>query len=70
MPHAISYVRFSSLRQSRGHSLERQEQMIGEWLASHPEYTLSDLQYKDLGKSGYHAKHVKGGGFVLPLTEN
>lgn len=63
MPQAISYVRFSSLRQSRGHSLERQEQMIGEWLDSHPEYTLSDLQYKDLGKSGYHAKHVKGGGF-------
>ncbi|HDS1774025.1 recombinase family protein [Pseudomonas putida] len=63
MPHAISYVRFSSLRQARGHSLERQEQMIAEWLQSHPEYDLSTLQYKDLGKSGYHAKHVKGGGF-------
>lgn len=63
MPQAISYVRFSSLRQSKGHSVERQEQMIAEWLDSHPQYTLSALQYKDLGKSGYHGKHVEGGGF-------
>ncbi|WP_430316939.1 recombinase family protein [Pseudomonas sp. p1(2021b)] len=63
MPQAISYVRFSSLRQKQGNSVERQEQMIADWLDSHPEYTLSQLQYKDLGKSGYHAKHVKGGGF-------
>jgi len=63
MPQAISYVRFSSLRQKHGNSVERQEQMIGEWLVRYPEYTLSDLQYKDLGKSGYKGEHVKGGGF-------
>lgn len=63
MPQAISYVRFSSLRQARGHSVERQEQMIGQWLSRNPEYTLSQLQYKDLGKSAYHGKHVEGGGF-------
>lgn len=63
MPQAISYVRFSSIRQKHGSSVERQEQMIAEWLDGHPEYKLSTLQYKDLGKSGYHAKHVKGGGF-------
>ncbi|MCX2708367.1 MULTISPECIES: recombinase family protein [unclassified Pseudomonas] len=63
MPQAISYVRFSSLRQSKGTSVERQEQMIGQWLSQHPDYDLSALQYKDLGKSGYKGEHVKGGGF-------
>lgn len=63
MPHAISYVRFSSLRQKYGNSVERQEQMIGRWLQDHPDYTLSALQYKDLGRSGFKGEHIKGGGF-------
>lgn len=63
MAQAISYVRFSSLKQKHGSSLERQEQMIGGWLVEHPSYTLSALQYKDLGKSGYKGEHVNGGGF-------
>ncbi|WP_353226982.1 recombinase family protein [Pseudomonas qingdaonensis] len=63
MPQAISYVRFSSLRQKHGNSVERQEQMIGHWLQDHLDYTLSALQYKDLGRSGYKGEHIKGGGF-------
>lgn len=43
--------------------------MIGEWLVSHPDYTLSPLTFKDLGKSGYTGEHIKeGGGFATPLA--
>lgn len=62
-PQAISYVRFSSLRQTSGTSVERQEEMIGIWLANNPQFQLSPLQYKDLGRSGFHGEHINGGGF-------
>lgn len=61
---AISYVRFSSARQEGGSSVERQEGMIARWLKDHPEYTLSELRFADLGKSGFHGDHIKeAGGF-------
>jgi DNA invertase Pin-like site-specific DNA recombinase len=59
---AISYIRFSSDRQRGGSSVERQESMIVTWLSNHPDFTLSDLKFKDLGKSGYHGKHIEAGG--------
>ncbi|MFC9008276.1 recombinase family protein [Streptomyces microflavus] len=69
MPSAIPYIRFSSARQTTGSSAERQQQMVTQWLTEHPEYTLSDLTYKDFGKSGYHGEHVKdGGGFAKLLA--
>lgn len=69
MPHAISYVRFSSIRQYSSNSAERQQLLIAEWLTRNPEYTLSDLKFQDLAKSGYHGDHVKeGGGFRKLLS--
>ncbi|TWC67948.1 DNA invertase Pin-like site-specific DNA recombinase [Pseudomonas sp. SJZ103] len=69
MRSAIPYIRFSSARQTTGSSAERQQQMVTQWLTKHPEYTLSDLTYKDFGKSGYHGEHVKdGGGFAKLLA--
>ncbi|MEW5547086.1 recombinase family protein [Pseudomonas soli] len=57
-PCAIPYIRFSSARQTGGSSTERQQQMVIQWLNAHPEYTLSDLTFADLGKSGYHGEHL------------
>lgn len=56
---AISYIRFSSSIQKKGASLKRQTDMINHWLSQNPDVTLSDLQYKDLGRSGYHGTHLK-----------
>lgn len=68
MPAAIPYIRFSSARQTTGSSAERQQQMVTQWLAQHSEYTLSDLTYEDLGRSGYHGDHIReGGGFAKLL---
>ncbi|ELW9440312.1 recombinase family protein [Pluralibacter gergoviae] len=62
MRRAISYIRFSSEKQARGDSLRRQSKMVAAWLESHPDYFLDDkLTFKDLGKSAYHGKHLKGG---------
>jgi DNA invertase Pin-like site-specific DNA recombinase len=68
MPKAISYIRFSSGKQAKGSSKERQEQAFNGWLVENPEYTPSDLQYKDLGKSGYSGAHIAtGGGWAMLL---
>lgn len=57
-PCAISYIRFSSARQTGGSSTERQRQMVTTWHNAHPEYIRSDLTFADLGKSGYHGEHL------------
>ncbi|MCO7506772.1 MULTISPECIES: recombinase family protein [unclassified Pseudomonas] len=68
-PCAIPYIRFSSARQTGGSSTERQQQMVIRWLNAHPEYTLSDLTFADLGKSGYHGEHLHDeGGFAKLLA--
>lgn len=69
MPQAISYVRFSSVRQHGGSSVERQTAMIAEWLKNNPAYTLSGLKFQDLAKSGYHGDHIKDGGGFSKLLE-
>lgn len=56
---AISYIRFSSSIQKKGTSLQRQTDMINTWLSQNPDVTLSNLQYKDLGRSGFHGTHLK-----------
>lgn len=67
---AIPYIRFSSPKQSHGSSLIRQEEAIGRWLTSHPEYTLSDLRFEDLGRSGWSGKHLEYGfGKLLAAVE-
>jgi DNA invertase Pin-like site-specific DNA recombinase len=56
---AISYIRFSSSIQKRGTSLKRQTDMINAWLVNNQDVSLSKLEYKDLGRSGYHGTHLK-----------
>lgn len=68
MPKAISYIRFSSSRQSTGTSHQRQQEAVTRWLVQHPDYSPSDLSFADLGKSGYHGEHIKlGGGWAKLL---
>ncbi|TXI06834.1 MAG: recombinase family protein [Pseudomonas monteilii] len=69
MPTAFSYARFSSGKQQRGSSLERQEQMVADWLILHPDYNRSELRFRDLAKSGWKGEHIKdGGGFAELLA--
>ncbi|APU29965.1 hypothetical protein UYA_09565 [Ectopseudomonas alcaliphila JAB1] len=58
MPTAFSYVRFSSDQQKHGASLARQRDMVAEWLKAHPDHTLSDLRFEDLGVSGFKGDHL------------
>lgn len=70
MPTAYSYVRFSSAKQARGSSLERQQAMVAQWLASHPEYSLSLTSFEDLGRSGWKGEHLENGfGKLLAAVE-
>ena len=62
MPVAISYVRFSSIKQIDSSSRERQNRLVAGWLEANPDYTLSELKFEDLGRSGYHGDHVAKGG--------
>lgn len=62
MPSAISYIRFSSSKQSEGNSHQRQIEAVSRWLLSNPSYTASTLKFEDLGKSGFHGDHIKDGG--------
>lgn len=62
MPKAISYIRFSTGKQSTGSSHERQQQAVIRWLSENTAYTPSDLSFADLGKSGFHGDHIKDGG--------
>ena len=55
---AISYIRFSTKTQSKGSSLDRQNNYINHWLQQNPLVDLSDLTYQDLGVSGYSGKHI------------
>lgn len=69
MPTAFSYARFSSSTQKKGSSLERQKTMVARWLVTHPDYSLSDQTFQDLGKSGWKGEHIKeGGGFAELLA--
>jgi DNA invertase Pin-like site-specific DNA recombinase len=64
MPKAISYIRFSTGKQSTGNSADRQRQAVDRWLKANPEYTLYDKPFEDLGKSDYKdgGHHIKDGG--------
>ncbi len=60
---AIAYVRFSASIQQFGDSLKRQNQLINEWIAQHPDYELDNLSYQDLGLSAYNGTHAMRGAF-------
>lgn len=71
MPQAISYIRFSSSKQEKGDSLRRQNELISQWLNNHPDITLTNMQFQDLGLSGYHGKHLDHGlGKLLAAVES
>lgn len=58
-PRVISYVRFSSQRQSRGRSEERQTDAAKEWCEQHG--MVLDENIQDLGISAFSGKHRKKG---------
>lgn len=51
MPYAVGYARFSSVKQSSGSSLERQQAMIGKWIGDNPKYKIFPKNFEDLGRS-------------------
>lgn len=69
MPKAISYVRFSSLHQGKGSTVDRQMQMIQEWFKRNPEYETSELSRIDEGLSGYKAEHLAEGGGLKAIQD-
>lgn len=69
MPKAISYVRFSSLQQGKGSTVERQEQMIRDWFVRNPDYEPSSLSRVDRGLSGYKAEHLADGGGLKAIQD-
>lgn len=52
-----SYIRFSSKKQEMGQSLRRQLERGEEWIRRNG-HTPATKQLLDLGKSGYHARHI------------
>ncbi|SUD31084.1 recombinase [Pseudomonas fluorescens] len=71
MPKAISYIRFSTGKQAKGSSHERQTAMLSRWLDDNPGYPLWTESFKDLGISGFSGKHLESGfGLLLAAIEN
>jgi DNA invertase Pin-like site-specific DNA recombinase len=71
MSKAISYIRFSTGKQAKGSSHERQQSMLASWLTANPDFTLSSESFKDLGISGFSGDHLKSGfGLLLAAIEN
>ncbi|SEC54877.1 Site-specific DNA recombinase [Pseudomonas marginalis] len=71
MNKAYSYIRFSTGKQLKGSSEERQQAMLDNWERDNPTFTLNrDLTFKDLGISGRSGKHLKNGfGKLLEAIE-
>lgn len=70
MSKAISYVRFSTAKQAKGSSHERQTAMLDGWLSANPDFPLSSENFKDLGISGSDGSHLKGGfGLLLEAID-
>lgn len=70
MPKAISYIRFSTGKQAKGSSHERQQAMLASWLDSNPGFPLWTESFKDLGISGSDGSHLKGGfGLLLEAID-
>lgn len=61
MPYAIGYARFSSTKQGKGTSLDRQQELIANWIAENPAYTIYPKKFQDLGRSASKGDHLKHG---------
>jgi len=68
---AYSYIRFSTGKQQKGSSLERQQALLDRWAEANPTFTLNrELSFKDLGISGRSGRHLKSGfGKLLEAIE-
>jgi DNA invertase Pin-like site-specific DNA recombinase/uncharacterized protein YbjQ (UPF0145 family) len=67
-PLCISYIRFSSERQSQGSSLERQLKLSHDYAAKHGYVIDDNHSYRDLGVSAYTGKNAKFGDLFRFLT--
>lgn len=73
MPIAYSYMRFSSEKQAKGDSFRRQEELVKDYLESHPEIELdTSLSLRDAGTSAYKGLHAKKGalGVFIRLVDD
>ncbi|MCE1061458.1 recombinase family protein [Pseudomonas alloputida] len=61
MPYAVGYARFSSIKQGKGTSLARQQELIAEWISNNSQYTLYPKKFQDLGRSASKGEHLKHG---------
>jgi DNA invertase Pin-like site-specific DNA recombinase len=69
---AYSYVRFSSDKQARGQSLERQLKAASEFATQHNLYLEPNGTYQDLGVSGFQGRNAEEGALsdFLKAVEN
>ena len=61
MANVYSYIRFSSLKQKSGTSIDRQVDFATQWAAEHGMQLDESLSMRDEGLSAYHGRHVKRG---------
>ncbi|MEX5328061.1 recombinase family protein [Pseudomonas paraeruginosa] len=70
MPYAVGYARFSSIKQGKGTSLARQQELIAEWISNNTEYQIYPKTFQDLGRSASKGDHLKHGfGKLLQAIE-
>ena len=64
MPIAYSYIRFSSEKQKKGASIQRQEELATKFIKDNPELELdldTALNMRDLGVSAFKGKNMTDG---------
>ena len=67
-----SYIRYSTPEQARGDSERRQLDRASEFCRKH-NFTLSDLKFEDLGRSGFRKKNLKDSAlaaFLVAIKQN
>lgn len=72
MPKAYSYIRFSSVKQQKGDSIERQTRLSENYAAKHGLVLDTELNMRDLGISAFDRSNLKKGalGQFLRLVED
>lgn len=72
MPKAYSYIRFSSVKQQKGDSVERQTRLSANYAATHGLDLDTELNLSDLGISAFDRSNLKKGalGQFLRLVED
>jgi hypothetical protein len=57
LPHAYSYLRFSSPEQARGDTIRRQKEATRQWCERHGVTLDKVTSFRDMGKSAFTGKH-------------